>query len=283
MLEHSPKVSENMQKCYFSFSKNLIKFFGNTKLSLFSTKMISRYKVSRYNEGAKPSTINRELSMLSKSFNLAVNEWEWLEENVVSKVPKEKENKRDRWLSLDEEKSVLTVCPDWLSEIVLFALNTGLRKDELLSLEWYRVSLVRKTIIILDTKSGEPKTIPLNKVAFNLLNSKFSKKILRINGLVFVSRVGTKINPDNLRRAFNSALNKVSIENFTFHDLRHTFATRLAQSGIDIYKISKLLGHKDIRMTQRYSHHCTESLRDGVNILDDYYNPTTIQEISSLN
>ena len=72
------------------------------------------------------------------------------------------------------------------------------------------------------------------------------------------------------------ALDKTGIQNFHFHYLRHTFATRLAHRGIDIYKISKLLGHQDIRMTQRYSHHCPESLRDGVQILEADYNLTTV-------
>ncbi len=71
---------------------------------------------------------------------------------------------------------------------------------------------------------------------------------------------------------------KAGIEDFRFHDLRHTFATRLAQAGVDLYKISKLLGHKDIKMTQRYSHHCPESLRDGVEIIDTDYNLTTIEK-----
>ncbi len=114
--------------------------------------------------------------------------------------------------------------------------------------------------------------MPLNSFAFELLNLKYAKKVLSINGLVFVSSVGTKIDADNLRRAFYVVLRKAEIENFKFHDLRHTFATRLAQSGIDIYKIAKLLGHEDIRMTQRYAHHCPESLRDGVEILESYYN-----------
>ncbi len=71
---------------------------------------------------------------------------------------------------------------------------------------------------------------------------------------------------------FGGVLEKAEIENFKFHDLRHTFATRLAQSGIDIYKTAKLLGHEDIRMTQKYTHHCPESLRYGVEILESYYN-----------
>ncbi len=71
-----------------------------------------------------------------------------------------------------------------------------------------------------------------------------------------------------MRRAFYEALKRAEIDDFRFHDLRHTFATRLAQAGVDLYKIAKLLGHKDIKMTQRYSHHYPESLRDGVAVLD---------------
>ena len=86
------------------------------------------------------------------------------------------------------------------------------------------------------------------------------------------------IDSDNLGRAIKSVLEKVYIQDFHFHDLRHTFATRLAQRGIDIYKISKLLGHKDIRMTQRYAHHCPESLRDGVQVLEFGHNLVTVGE-----
>ncbi|MBM4065225.1 MAG: site-specific integrase [Planctomycetes bacterium] len=82
---------------------------------------------------------------------------------------------------------------------------------------------------------------------------------------------------DNLGRAFESVLEKVDIQNFHFHDLRHTFATRLAQRGIDIYKISKLLGHHSIEMTQRYAHHCPDSLKDGVQILEVGHNLVTVE------
>ncbi len=267
--EHAPKNSKSMQRSYSSYLKHLIRIFGNIKLTLISPKKVTRYKVLRRQEGAKPATINREMAMLLKAFNLSIREWEWIKDNPVSKVPFEKENnKRDRWLSGDEEKRLLEFCPDWLREIVIFALNTGLRQDELLSLEWSRVSIARKTILIQKTKSGRPRTIPLNRFAFGVLNDKFEEKVRNIKDLVFVSSVGTKINPSNLRREFYKVLKMAEIENFKFHDLRHTFASRLAQKGIDIYKIAKLLGHEDIRMTQRYAHHCPESLRVGVEILE---------------
>ncbi len=269
LKEHAPKVSIGTQKAYASYQKHLIRIFGNVTLTSISPKKITCYKVLRSDQGAKPSSINRELAMLSKAFNLAIREWEWLKDNPVSKVPFEKENnKRDRWLSFDEEKRFFEHCPGWLSEIVTFALNTGLRQDELLSLEWFRVSLSRRTILIQNTKSGKPRTIPLNRFALGVLGDKSNKKVLNIKDLVFVNNAGSKINPSGLRKSFYKVLKEVEIKNFKFHDLRHTFATRLAQKGIDIYMIAKLLGHEDIRMTQRYAHHCPESLRSGVEILE---------------
>ena len=158
-------------------------------------------------------------------------------------------------------------------------MNTGLRQDELLSLEWNRTNLFRKTILIKKTKNGKPKTVPLNRSAMEVIERKSEEKVRMLNNdLVFVSSHGTKIDRHNLRRAFNNATEKSEIENFRFHDLRYCFCTKLAQRGVDIYKIAKLAGHEDIRMTQRYSHHCPESLRDGVGILEADYNMTTMEK-----
>ena len=93
-------TSISITKRCSSYSKHLVPFFKNYYLTVISSKLISRYKVLRKEQGAKPATVNRELAMLSKAFNLAVKEWEWLNENPVSKVPYEKENNaRDRWLT----------------------------------------------------------------------------------------------------------------------------------------------------------------------------------------
>ena len=277
MKEHAPKRTVSMQNSYFASLKHLLPYFGSSKLSTITPKMISDYKVLRYGEGAKPSSINKELAMLSKAFNLAVKEWEWLKENPISKVKKERENnQRDRWLSEDEEKRMLESSSKRLWDIIVFDLHTGLRQDELLSLQWARVDLFRKTIIIQESKNGKPRTIPLNRVAFDILAEKSKIRNIKYD-FVFTSRIGTKINCHNLRRIFKIAVKKAGIQDIRFHDLRHTFATRLAQSGVDIYKISKLLGHQSITMTQRYAHHCPESLRDGIEVLEPDYNLTTVK------
>ncbi|MFQ5788345.1 MAG: site-specific integrase, partial [Thermodesulfobacteriota bacterium] len=224
--------------------------------------------------------------MVSKAFTLALEDWEWINGNdkPFSKISYEKENnERDRWLSDDEENKLLKNSPDWLRDIIGFALNTGLRQDELLSLEWSRVNLFRKTILIQKTKNGRPKTVPLNQNATDVIVRKSEEKVRRLkNDFVFVSIHGTKIDRHNLRRAFNNAVRKAEIEDFKFHDLRHCFCTKLAQRGVDMYKIAKLAGHEDIRLTQRYSHHCPDSLRGGVEILEVDYNLTTMAKKEDL-
>ncbi len=283
MMEHAPKVSNNMQRSYTVSLKHLIPYFGKTNLTSISAKMISRYKILRRDEGARPASINKEQAMLSKAFSLCIREWEWLRDNPVSRVQNEKlNNEIDRWLTDAEEIRLLESCSEWLREIVVFCLHLGLRKEELLSLEWSRVSLLRKTILIKETKNGKPKTLPLNKVALGILEQRSKVRSIK-NDLVFFNSQGAKFSGYNIWKAFNDALEKAGIENFRFHDLRHTFATRLAQAGVDLYKISKLLGHKDIKMTQRYAHHCPDSLRDGVEMLEADYNLTTMAKKSSIN
>ncbi len=254
---------------YVYFKKNLCSFFGKSLLAEITPKLIVRYKTSRYKNGAAASTINRELGVMKAAFNLAIKEWEWCRTNPVSKVAMEKEdNKRYRWLTKGEEERIFLFSLPWLREIILFALHTGMRRGEILSLTWKGVDLFRKTVTVFHSKNGERRTIPVNQTVFDLLGSKAKVRQSKTE-LVFHSRAFTPINIDNLRRSFNLAIQRARIEDFHFHDLRHTFATRLVQSGVDIYKVQLLLGHKSPLMTQRYAHHYPESLRDGVKILDN--------------
>src|SRR5574337_1594642 len=133
----------------------------------------------------------RELAMLSKVFSLAFKEWEWIKENPVSKVPKEKENnERDRWLTDEQERRLLENAPQWMRDTILFDLHTGLRQGELLSLQWNSVDLFRKTIIIQESKNGKPRTIPLNQIALDILMEKSKIRNLK-SDLVFLSNMST--------------------------------------------------------------------------------------------
>lgn len=264
--EHLVKLASR-QICQV-FVKHFRAFFGDRTLAEITPKVIVEYKSRRYAAGVGPATINRELTCLGKAFSLAKREWEWCRENPVSRVSLEKGvTKRDRWLTEEEEIRLLAACPFWLRDLVIFALHTGMRLGEVLALTWNGVDLARSTVIVFRSKNGERRTIPLNQTVMALLKEK--SRVQHINTvLVFPSKTGTLLDANHLRRAFRVAISRAELQDFHFHDLRHTFATRLVQSGVDLYKVQRLLGHKTSVMTQRYAHHCPESLRDGVEVLD---------------
>jgi len=240
---------------------------GDFMLFEISPRLVNEYKVKRYQDGVKPATINREIACLKKAFNLAYREWEWLRENPVARVNMEKEeNKRDRWLTYDEELRLLNKSPDWMRDLIIFALNTGMRLSEILTLKWDQVDLNRKILIILNSKNGEKRGIPLNEVISEKLRVKSKIRSIKTN-FVFYNRDHRQFNKIVVSHKFAKIVKRAGIENFRFHDLRHTFATRLVQSGVDIYRVSHLLGHKDLKITQRYSHHYPESLRSAVEVL----------------
>jgi len=136
--------------------KNLKVFFGNPTLDHVTPKRIVAYKNHRYAGGVKPATINRELATLKKAFNLARREWEWCQDNPVSRVSMEQEhNTRDRWLTEDEEARLLGVAPGWLGDLLLFALHIGMRQGKILSLMWAGVDLFRRTVTVFKSKNGE--------------------------------------------------------------------------------------------------------------------------------
>ena len=262
-----------------TWAKRMLKFFGDIPLIEVTPSRVAEYKAHLRDQGLAPASINSQRGFLCHAFKKAVMEWEWVSTNPVERVSRERvRNARDRWLTVEEEKRLINACVIhvtckgntlepryWLQEIVVFALNTGMRQDEILSLEWPNVDLARRTVTVVRSKNGEKRTIPLNRRLLELLVEKTKVRHIKCN-LVFPSEAGTKI--INQHRAFYNALRRAEITDFRFHDLRHTFATRLVQAGIDLYKVATILGHKDIKMTQRYAHHYPESLRDGVEVLD---------------
>ncbi|MEW6570233.1 MAG: tyrosine-type recombinase/integrase [Nitrospirota bacterium] len=247
--------------------KHLTQFFSGLTLAEITPSKISEYKSLRKAEGAKPATLARELECFRHALNLAIREWEWLDRNPFERVRIEKcNNKIERWMTSEEEQRLLNASLPWLKEIITVALNTGMRQDEILSVKWSQVDFFRRTVTLLETKNKEKRTIPLNQIVLELL--KVKSKVTSISGYVFTSHNGTKIDARNLLRAFYSARKKAGLQDVRFHDLRHTFATRLVQAGINIYVVKELLGHKTLTMTMRYAHHYPESLRHGVEILD---------------
>lgn len=250
-------------------TKLLLPVFGSLTLSEITTEIVSDYRDARL-KTVKPATVYQELSLMRRMFNVARREWKWLKDNPVADLSFAIGNKnaRDRWLTPEEEKKLLDCAtnPSWLRNLLMVALHTGMRRGEILNLKWQDVDLTRKLITIHKSKNGEKRSLPMSRTLYSILSE---VKLRDISGRMFPIAVRS------LRAAFGKTLDKAGIKDFHFHDLRHTFATRLVQNGVDLYKVKELLGHKSLTMTMRYAHHCPESLRASVEVLDSCYNCAT--------
>ena len=269
LRDHSAvNKSSSSQRSDRSVSVHLIRAFGDLTLKELRPSLIAAHKAKRRAEGAAAKTINIELGILSHAFQLAVKEWEWVTENPVIRVSREKvRNVIERWLTTEEEQRLLAASPQWLQEIIVFAANTGLRQGEILDLQWSRVDLFRRTITLLEQKNGAKDTLPVNAKTFEVLKARARVRSLK-SDYVFFNGAGNRMDARDLLRVFYPVMRKADVKHFRFHDLRHTFATRLVQAGVDIYTVQKLGRWKTISMVMRYAHHHPESLRAGVEILD---------------
>ena len=160
-------------------------------------------------------------------------------------------------------------CNKRLKPIVLIAVHTGMRQDNILSITWQQADLNRGVITLEHTKNGERQGIPMNTTVKNMLSE--LNKIRHIkNQYVFPTSTGTKIDNSKVGKWFRDACKKAGIRDFRFHDLRHTCASWLVQSGIDLYVVQRLLGHRDGNMTRRYAHLAPDNLKNSVAVLDQF-------------
>ena len=246
-----------------AIAERMVKEFGDVTVAEVSAETIFDYKKKRREKNVAPATLNKELSFLRHALELAVV-WEWLEINPAVRIPREKvKNRMERWLTEEEEEKLLNACPEWLRDMVIFSLNTGFRQNEMLSLTWSQVDLSRKTILFWDQKNGGRDTVPINPAAEEILKKHWKVRSLSSDH-VFLTSNGTPFIARNLIRSFSIALEKAGIEKFRWHDLRHTFATRLIHEGVDLYKVQRLGRWRSVSMVMRYAHHSVESLRTGM-------------------
>jgi integrase len=176
-------------------------------------------------------------------------------------------NERVRFLDDDELPRLLdAVAPhEDLNLFVLLALGTGARAGELLSLTWQQIDMKSRSIRLTKTKNGDMRTLPIPAQALPLL----AARVRRLDTpLVFPSRKDPR-KPIVLRRAWLEALQAAGIENFKVHDLRHSAASYLVQGGASLLAVAELLGHRDLKITRRYSHLAPQHLRDVASKLDE--------------
>ncbi|MDJ0862038.1 MAG: site-specific integrase [Gammaproteobacteria bacterium] len=209
-----------------------------------------------------PATVKRYLAALSHVFTIAVKEWGWLEDNPALKITKPKEPRgRVRFLSDDERNRLLVACQKsnnpYLYPVVVLALSTGMRQAEILNLRWHDVDRHQGRITLHETKNDERRVVPLVGRALELMQEHAKVRALG-SDLLFPAkkslRQGRKEVSADLRKPWQQALRSAQIDDFRFHDLRHSAASYLAMNGASLAEIAEVLGHKTLAMVRRYAH-----------------------------
>jgi integrase len=204
--------------------------------------------------GSKPATVNRVLSTMRALFRMARDEWQWIDTfPKIRLLPGEVE--RDRWLTHEEAERLIRCCAPHLAALVRYALATGCRAGEITGLEWCRVDLQRKTAWLNQTKNGTPRGVPLNEDAIEVLKEQIGK-----HQRYCFSYEGQPLRADVTNTAWHTALKKAGIEDFRFHDLRHTWASWHRQAGTSCDELKDLGGWKTRSMVDRYAKFATENL-----------------------
>jgi integrase len=254
----------------------LLDAFGGRRADAVTARDVEAFR-DQLQETLAPASVVRHLTLLRAIFNRAVRD------GLISSLPTrnvrwpKENNKRVRCLSEDEEARLMNVLPERLGPLVTVALNTGMRRGELIALRWKDIDLVNCTVAIRRAKSGEGRRLPINEQAHEVL-SKMRRERIREGGAggdVVAFREAVVFGPSAaamvmaLKRHFGRALREAEIEDFHFHDLRHTAASRLAMAGVDLYTIGELLGHKTLTMTRRYAHLLPDHLKRAVAMLDN--------------
>jgi len=274
-LNNYSRINNRGHKKNVSLLKKIGALWGDIYISEITPLMIEKYKSARL-EKVKPATINRELNVLGSMFNRAI-EWGMMSENPVKNVKKfVVDNRRVRFLSLEEINRLLEASSEDLYGILVVALNTGMRKGEILRLKWKYIDFQNGMIYLPSelSKNKYRREIPMNSVLMATL-----KKLHETaeGEYVFHGRFKDGKPPIDVRKSFAAALKKAGIEDFRFHDLRHTFCSQLVASGVDIYTVMELAGHRSIKMTMRYAHLAPGQKKDAVEILarkmDTFWTP----------
>ena len=202
-----------------------------------------------------PSTCNRFLATLSHLLTVCVKQWEWIIENPVSKIAREKEpRERTRFLNPEERKRLIEACQrsdnPLLTTFVVLLLSTGCRYSEIRQLKWTDIDLIKGRITITKSKNGDLRAVPIRGLGLELLCQLASE----CSSIGYVFAFKNQSHPMDPRRSLKTAIKRANIKNFRPHDCRHSYASELLAQGLALGEIGHLLGHRNVATTRRYAH-----------------------------
>lgn len=217
------------------------------------------------------ATVVKYITTLSHILTICVNEWQWLESNPVSKVSKPSLPRgRTRFLDDEERERLLKACKEssnkLLYPIIVLGISCGLRRSEILNLEWKDLDFERGRVVLTQTKNGDVRVVPLVGLALDILRSlEVTRRI--DTTLAFPSPSSNR--PIDFRSAWRVAVKKAKLEDFKFHDLRHSFASYCVMNGSSLSEVGEILGHRNIQMSKRYSHLSEAYQKDVVSSMNE--------------
>lgn len=251
---------------------NLRRLIGNGLLDSITPLQVEEFQQRRSRE-VSPATVNRETALLKHMLNMAERWRLYRGANPVRLVKFLPENNlKFRTLGTDEEQRMLQASPPYLRELILFAINTGLRCGDLLSLKWEDVSIEEKRLSIIMGKTRRRLEVPLNDMAMQIVMAKQAVK----HGPYVFYNPATGDRFYDLKLGFKAILKRAALAGITWHTLRHTFASRLTRSGVDLVTVKELLGHATINTTMRYAHSNHEAKARAVAKLPTCDTPVTV-------
>lgn len=250
--------------------------YGELPVSNITRRSLSQHIETRRIAGKSNSTINREISILSASINYAIRRWAWNISNPASGLYLKIPEGRLRWLTPAEARNLLQAASQskapHLVDFIQLAINTGMRRTEILKLELRNIDQQNRRIHLdgSQTKSGKRRVIPINERAQAAIQSRIASNTQ--NGItgtrLFLQTNGRPV--VQINTAFKNAVIQAGIEDFRLHDLRHTFASWLVQSGVTLPEVRDLLGHATVKQTERYAHLAPGLLHKAVAVLDTF-------------
>jgi len=265
----------------------LIKHFKGKYLSQIDALLIRDYMAYRI-KVLKPASVNREYSLLKSMFNRAI-EWGIFDgKNPTNSLKKLQENnERCRWLTEDEQETLLSHCQGLTYVVVLTALKTGMRWGEIIRLKWKQENNSNYVDFDNDVIYIHGALSKTNKSRYIPLSPLLKETLLSLPRYVGVSHIFWRPEQSrelrSIRSPFAKALEMAEIKDFKFHDLRHTFASQLVRNKVDLYVVQKLLGHASPKMTQRYAHLKKDQLWEAIQSIDRRENRVTEQSDLLLN
>lgn len=224
-------------------------YLNGYTLNLITREVIDSLVEQKQKEGVKPASINRMLALVRAILRKAEREWKWLDQAPVIRLFKE-DNKRIRWITREEANCLIKELPPHLAEMVSFSLATGLRQANVTGLQWDDIDLIRRHALIHPDQAKGKKAIPvpLNEDAISVLRRQLGKH----HQFVF-TYAGNRIIQCSTK-AWKKALKRAGIENFRWHDLRHTWASWHVQNGTSLQELQQLGGWASFDMVLRYAH-----------------------------